>query len=203
MVAASAESGSAVTPPDSMATRIRSRRNCGLPPDRVATTSSTCDGSGCCSAANFTSRNVSPAASGASSILMMPALGLSAPCFGALGARSPTGARSRTAQREPHTRGTPRPYGVFSNARSVVPGEPWPGTRRCSRAASAGDGSPPACPRAAWTAPPLRMRWRPRQPRHERGRPLRDDLAPRDATTSSDSSRPIPTSSRSSSCHTA
>ena len=68
MVAASAESGRPPTPPESMATRKRSRRNCGLPPDRLATTSSTCEGSGCCSAASLSSEG-SSAVSGARSIL--------------------------------------------------------------------------------------------------------------------------------------
>ena len=48
IAAASAESGRSAMPPESIAERNRSRRNCGFPPERVATTSSTCTGSGVC-----------------------------------------------------------------------------------------------------------------------------------------------------------
>ena len=65
IVAASAESGRPSMPFDSMAARSRSRRNCGLPPERVATTSSTCIGSGCCSAARRAMRSASGAGEGA------------------------------------------------------------------------------------------------------------------------------------------
>ncbi len=44
IAAASAESGRSAMPPDSIAVRNRSRRNCGFPPERLATTSRTCIG---------------------------------------------------------------------------------------------------------------------------------------------------------------
>ena len=69
IAAASAESGRPPMPPDWIAERNRSRRNCGLPPDRCATTSRTCGGSGCCSVAQLARmRSASSGASGSSSI---------------------------------------------------------------------------------------------------------------------------------------
>jgi hypothetical protein len=57
IVAASADSGRSAVPPESIAERSKSRRNCGLPPDRFATTSRTCAGSGLCAVASCARRS--------------------------------------------------------------------------------------------------------------------------------------------------
>ena len=58
----------------------RSRRNWGLPPDRRATTSSTCSGSGCWAVANFAKRSALSGARGSSSIrITVGTLGASNP----------------------------------------------------------------------------------------------------------------------------
>ena len=55
-------------PPESTTFCNKSRRNCGLPPERVATTSSTCPASGVCWVASCARRSASCGASGLSSM---------------------------------------------------------------------------------------------------------------------------------------
>ena len=211
IAAASAESGSPPTPPDSMADRNRSRRNCGLPPDRCATTSSDMQRQRV-----LLGRELGDA----QRVALRERLELDPRLIGCdVGAANPSAAgrrrrtishgRRRQLAREVRKRArpTPRPCGARSRSRSsVVPGQH--GRRGTRPPISCSFGAPVVLGQHLDLRRRRRLRRRTRwrsAAATARGRATRsDDLAAQaPLVTSSDSSRPIPTSSRSSSRHTA